>query len=512
MNVYFKKRNIYLLGFFLFPLMCFSQFPLTGRWQNTEYHGNDGAKDYINKIKNGRTYTFEKDGIVKDSSGKTGKYQLKDDYLQITFNNQARHYKIFYSNKNSDTIVFIPIAQNFQFVCDEGCSEIFVKRSNEDMLTNEITAINESGVFNGFAVSIVNEKGTLYKKGYGYADVQNQKPYTDSTIQNIASISKTFVGLALMKAQELGKLKLDDPINEYLPFEVVNPNFPKNKITIRHLATHTSGIIDNEFYLSKNYFLKENQDLKGLKLVFDEQVFNPKDSVISLELFLGNLLTKKGRWKTEETFSKNRPGEIYEYSNIGTTLAAFIIERATGEPFDKFTSKYILEPLKMNASGWHFEDVNFAEYSKLYENPKTVLPFYGMVSYPDGNFITSINDLSLYLSELIKGYNGNGTILTKESYREYFKPQLQAKNFIDRNDKNPYSESYNVGIFMGFGYTGYIGHTGGDPGVASIMFFNPKNNIGRILIINTSFSDKKGNDTFYEIWDKLEKYQTQLTN
>lgn len=383
----------------------------------------------------------------------------------------------------------------------------------KDSLTTEITDFSKNGIFNGFTVSIVNEKGTLYQKGFGFADIENQKKYTDSTIQNIASISKTFVGLALLKAQEFGKLKLDDPINKYLPFKVVNPNFPYNEITVRHLATHTSSIADNEFYLTKNYYLKENQDLNGMNLVFDEtQVFNPKDSVVSMEMFLFNLLTPKGKWNTEEIYTKNKPGDIYEYSNIGTTLAAFVLEKATGEKFDKFTAKHILKPLNMNASGWHFEDINFADYSNLYENSKTVLPFYSMVSYPDGNFITSINDLSLYLTELIKGYNGNGTILSKESYKEYFKPQLEAKNFIDRNDKNPYSESYNVGIFIGFGYTGFIGHTGGDPGVGSMMFFDPKNNIGRILIINTSFSDKTGNETFYGIWDKLEKYQTKLTN
>jgi len=299
-------------------------------------------------------------------------------------------------------------------------------------LTNEINADSTNGVFNGFAVSIVNDQGTLYQKGFGFADIENQKKYTDSTIQNIASISKTFVGLALLKAQELGKLKLDDPINKYLPFKVVNPNYPATNITLRHLATHTSSIADNEFYLTKNYFLKENQDLKALHLVFEEtQVFIPKDSVVSMEEFLKNLLVEKGKWNTKETYTKHKPGDIYEYSNIGTTLAAFVLEMATGETFDKFTTAYILKPLKMNASGWHFEDINFANYSKLYENPKTLLPFYGMVSYPDGNFITSINDLSLYLSELIKGYNGNGTILSKESFKEYFRPQLEAKNFID---------------------------------------------------------------------------------
>lgn len=391
-------------------------------------------------------------------------------------------------------------------------TKIIQHNEQKNLLTTEINSINKNGAFNGFAVSIVNDNGTLYQNGFGFADVEKQKKYTVSTIQNIASISKTFVGLALLKAQELGKLKLDDPINKYLPFKVRNPNFPNTEISIRQLANHTSSIIDNEFYLSKNYFLKDNQDLTGKSLIFDEtQVFNPKKSVVSMETFLTNLLTENGKWN-KDVYTKNKPGEIYEYSNTATTLAAFIVEKATAETFDKFTTKYILKPLKMNASGWHFEDINFVNYSKLYENQKKALPFYSMVSYPDGNFITSINDLSLYLSELIKGYNGKGTILSKESYKEYFRPQLEAKNFIDRNDKNPFSESYNVGIFIGFGYTGFIGHTGGDPGVGSMMFFDPKNNIGRILIINTSFSDKTGNDTFYGIWNKLGKYQTKLTN
>lgn len=394
-----------------------------------------------------------------------------------------------------------------------GRTENTETEKRKDSLTDAIKDISKNGVFNGFAVSIVNDKGTLYQQCFGFSDVKNQKAYTDSTVQNIASISKTFVGLALLKAQESGKLKLDDPINKYLPFKVCNPDFPDVEITIRHLATHTSGIVDNEYYLSENYFLKEDQDLNGRHLVFDEtQVFNPKDSMVTMEMFLYNLLTEKGRWNNGESFIKNRPGEMYEYSNTGTTLAAFVLEQATGEKFDAFTTKHILQPLHMNASGWHFEDVDFASYSCLYEDPQTVLPFYSMVSYPDGNFITSVHDLSLYLNELIKGYNGNGTILTKESYREYFRPQLEAKNFADRNENNPFSESYNVGIFIGFGYTGFIGHTGGDPGVGSMMFFDPKNNTGRILIINTSFSDKTGNDTFFGIWDKLGEYQSRLTN
>ena len=377
-------------------------------------------------------------------------------------------------------------------------------------LTNEINTIYNQKKFNGFAVSIVNENGTLYKNGFGFSDVENQIKYTTETIQNIGSVSKTFVGIALLKAQELGQLKLDDPIDRYLPFNVINPNFPQEKITIRQLATHTSSITDNEFYSSKNYYLKPNQNLKGLKLTFeDEQSFNPSDSIISLRSFLENVITENGKWN-KDSFTSHKPGTIYEYSNVGTALAGFIIEQATGESFNQFTKKYILEPLKMKESGWKSEEINMTKYSRLYENPKNPLPYYELITYPDGGFITNVNDLSKYLSELIKGYNGNGTILTEESYKEYFKPQLSESNFIERNTKNPFNESYNVGIFMGFGYTGYIGHTGGDPGTMSIMFFDPKTNLGRIMIFNTNFSDKEGNKAFYDIWNALEKYQDRL--
>lgn len=387
------------------------------------------------------------------------------------------------------------------------CSVSTETKNNQLALTNEINTIYQQKKFNGFAVSIVDEDGILYKHGFGFSDVENNKKYTTETIQNIGSVSKTFVGIALLKAQELGKLNLDDSIEKYLPFKVCNPDFPKDKITIRQLASHTSSITDNEYYSSKNYYLKPNQNLNGLKLTFeDEQSFNPADSIISLQSYLENVLNAKGKWN-KDSFTSHKPGTIYEYSNVGTALAAFIVEQATGESFSQFTGKYILEPLKMKDSGWKTKNVDVKKYSRLYENPTTPLPYYELITYPDGGFITNVTDLSKYLSELIKGYNGKGTILSKESYKEYFKPQLTESNFTERNTKNPYNESYNVGIFMGFGYTGYIGHTGGDPGIMSIMFFDPKTSLGRIMIFNTNFSDKEGNKAFFGIWNALEKHQ-----
>ncbi|UUC46901.1 serine hydrolase domain-containing protein [Flavobacterium cerinum] len=382
-----------------------------------------------------------------------------------------------------------------------------LNQSASDSLTEQLQQLYKKGYFNGFGVAIVDETGIRYQNGFGYSDVALQKSYSTQTVQSIASVSKTFVGIALLKAQEMGKLRLDDPINNYLPFQVNNPYFPNIPITIRHLANHTSTILDNEYYLSQNYYLKSDQELTGLPLVFDEtQVFNPSDTALPLNTFLKNMLIPGEKWYTENTFQNQKPGMLYEYSNTGTTLAAYIIEQATGESFDRFTQKHILTPLQLKDSGWKFNTIDFKKLSRYYQDPKILLPYYTMSSYPDGGFMTSIQDLSFYLQELIRGYNGKGKILSKESYREFFKPQLSAENFTDRPTNNPYNESYNVGIFIGFGYTGYIGHTGGDPGVMSMLFFDPETNIGRIMMFNTNFSTQEGNQVFYKIWELLKQY------
>jgi hypothetical protein len=135
-----------------------------------------------------------------------------------------------------------------------------------------------------------------------------------------------------------------------------------------------------------------------------------------------------------------------------------------------------------------------------------------LITYPDGGFITNINDLGKYLTELLKGYSGNGTILTQESYKQLFKIQLTEENFKEKRDEtNPYDDEYNSGIFMGFSSFNNIGHTGGDPGVSSLMFFNQKTKIGRILFVNTNIQNQEGLNAFFGIMNKLDDYSSRLT-
>ena len=371
-------------------------------------------------------------------------------------------------------------------------------------LTQELEKIYAREYINGFSVAIVNQDGVLYEKGFGYSNIKANKKYTNNTIQNIASISKTFIGIALLKAQELGKLNLEDPINKYLPFDVSNPHFPNEQITIRQLATHTSSIKDPSRYEKNGYILKEAEN-KEAKV--NSNFRSPSEKMV-LDEFLKNILSEDGKWYKKNNFLKIKPGAIFEYSNVAAGLAALIIEKATNQSFNKFTNEYILKPLEMFDTGWSFTEVDFSKHSKLYLNNETELAFYQLANYPDGGLITSSTDLGKYLTELIAGYSSNGKILTNESYKKLFKPYLTDKNFKERNE-SVYNDEYNMGVFMGISAKGQIGHTGGDPGVATHMFFNSETKIGKLLIVNTDLK-KEGIKEFIDIWKKLEEYETKL--
>jgi len=377
-----------------------------------------------------------------------------------------------------------------------------------DSLTKVLQDLYSEGYINGFAVVIVNGEGPLYQKGFGYMDVSVKKAYTDNTIQNIGSVSKTFIGIALMKAQELGKLKLDDPINNYLPFKVSNPYFPEEEITIRHLATHTSTIRDTKYYDKKAYVLKDDIPVDGISGLYE--TLNPPSSKTSLLEFLSKILVNKGEYYMKKGFLKELPGTKFEYSNIGATLAALVLERAVGVPFDEFTTKYILNPLNMDASGWSYDKIDFSMHSKLYSDKESELPFYELITYPDGGMRTSVNDMGKYLSELIRAQAGKGSLLSRDSYEEYYKEQLNESHFEERDSVFPYNDEYNMGIFIGHSGIGTIGHTGGDPGVASLMFFDPATGIGSFFMINTSLTSKEGANELFGIMNTIGDYATKL--
>jgi CubicO group peptidase (beta-lactamase class C family) len=310
----------------------------------------------------------------------------------------------------------------------------------------------------------------------------------------------------------MGKLKLDDPIQNYLPFKVINPNHPTEPITIRHLATHTSGINDTEQYMEKAWIITNNQNLENVSTDYHAQILNPWKNNIPMEEYLKAYLEKGGDNYQKDNYLNFKPGERFNYSNIGATLTALIIEKATGKSFDKFTNEFILNPLNMTSTGWSLSDIDISKHARLYRNDNSLLPFYTAVTYPDGMLISSSNDMAKYLTELIKGFTGKGTILKKESYEELYKEQLNDNNFEEgeRNAEHPYDGDYNPAIFIGHSALGFIGHSGGDAGVSTWMYFNKKTLKGMYIVVNTDLGNRKKELEYYAIWGKLVEYSDKF--
>ena len=378
-----------------------------------------------------------------------------------------------------------------------------------DSLNQALDKIHTKGLFKGFSVAISDDKGTLYCKGYGLANVAEQKAYTDQTIQNIASISKTFIGIALLKAQEMELLKLDDPINQYLPFEVVNPHFPEAVITIRQLTNHTSGITDSDFY-DKSYVL-QTADPDTSIFEVDED-FNPPALKMPMGAFLEAYLTPEGDYYSPENFLAKQAGERFDYSNVAATLAAHVLEVVAEESFAVFTKKHILEPLGMNDSGWNFEQVDMSTHTTQYASSGKSYPVYQLNTYPDGGLRASARDMAKYLTELIKAKNGQGSLLSPVSYTEYFKASLADEVFEEgRPDAGAFNDEYDMGVFMGINGLGGFGHSGGDPGTASLMFFNPATERGAYMIVNTDVYNQEGGEAFYGIMSTLKDFENKFS-
>jgi CubicO group peptidase (beta-lactamase class C family) len=378
--------------------------------------------------------------------------------------------------------------------------------SNE--LTDSITLITTAADFNGFGVALVDSTGVLYANGFGMADVSRQTPYTAQTVQPIASISKTFIGLAVMKAVDLGLVTLDDPVAKHLPFPVVNPHHPELPITVRHLVTHTSTILDKENYLFRAWILHDTTDLvRNLTLDIGACRFSPPNTAVAMEEFLRRYLVKGEAWYSDSAFADLKPGERFGYSNIGATLAALVVEKASGMSFDAFTQRHILDPLGMRSSTWHGEHLADTAISRLYRTRTEAYPRYFCATYPDGGMVTSAEDFAKYMAELVKGSRGAGTLLSKESYAEYFLEQLVDSQFVDRAT-GPFTDEHNMGITVGFSSEGYFGHTGGDPGLFSMFFVERKTGLGRYMIVNT---DLEGWEHHAQLWELLGRHASKMS-
>src|SRR5207247_1110773 len=169
----------------------------------------------------------------------------------------------------------------------------------------------------GAVVSVVKDGQVLFQKGYGYADFEAKQPVLpDQTLFRPGSISKLFTATAVMQLVEQGKLDLDRDVNEYVDCAI--PKTYPEPVTMRRLITHTAGFEET----LKNLFVAHESDMKPLRTYLVNQM-------------------------PQRIFPT---GKVVSYSNYGFTVAGYIVERVSGEKFERYIDNHILKPLRMTNS------------------------------------------------------------------------------------------------------------------------------------------------------------------
>jgi CubicO group peptidase (beta-lactamase class C family) len=178
-------------------------------------------------------------------------------------------------------------------------------------------AINTGDVA-GAVVAVVKDGQVVTERGYGYSDVAARKPVDPrNTLFRPGSTSKLFTWTAVMQQVEQGKIDLDTDVNTYLDFKI--PPYQAKPITMRQIMTHTAGF---------------EEALSGLMAASSTDTPPPLETILK-------------KWMPKRVYA---PGTTPAYSNYAVTLAGYIVQRVSGEPYDDYVAHHIFQPLGMGHS------------------------------------------------------------------------------------------------------------------------------------------------------------------
>lgn len=261
----------------------------------------------------------------------------------------------------------------------------------EPWLDGMLTLAMESGDIAGGVVAVVKGGEILLQKGYGFADLERRIPVDPQrTLFRVGSISKLFTWISVMQLVEQGRLDLDRDINEYLDFGI--PKTFGRPITLRHLMTHTAGFEET----------------------VNELIYTRPETFPSLKGYLQRHLPPR----------MFPPGEVPAYSNYGTGLAGYIVERVSGEPFEVYLERHILGPLGMHRTTIRqplppdlAPDMSRG-YPAASEAP---IPFELAHPAPAGGVTASGEDMARFMIALLQAEVADGPILRSATARQLYR-------------------------------------------------------------------------------------------
>ncbi len=315
----------------------------------------------------------------------------------------------------------------------------------------------------GVAMAIVKDGKIIHQKGYGVKSIATNQKVDEFTNFAIASNSKAFTTTALAILEEEGKLKWDDKVKDHIPTFKMYDDYVTNHFNIQDLLTHRSGL---------------GLGVGDLMFFPDGTDFTIKDIVASFQHF-----------KPVSAFRTK-----FDYDNLLYLVAGEVIAVSSGMSYEAFIQKRILEPLQMNHS---FASINLmqdkkdlsASHSGESGTIKIIDTYGSMVNSAAGGILSNAHDMSNWmLMHLNKGKYGNdlkSTLFTLKSQQEMWRLHT-----VEETNPFPRYNTLFRGYGLGWGLTNLKGnlsvsHTGGLPGMLSIVTMVPDLNLGIVILTNT---------------------------
>jgi|SRR5215469_5415021 len=303
----------------------------------------------------------------------------------------------------------------------------------------------------GLAIGLIQGGQLVYAHGFGVTDLaHDHDPVTPRSLFHMASITKTFVATSIMQLVEAGKINLDAPVVQYLPyFRLADDRYPT--ITVRQMVTHTSGMPDVE-------------DYEWDKPQYDDG---------ALERYVRSVSNQKLIFA---------PGTDFRYSNMAFEVLGDLISKVSGESFDDYVQQQILTPLKMKDSTLLIKKASPGLMTWGHERdlsghvfPSKVYPYNRMHS-PSSNLHSNVEDMARWaLANLNHGELDGRRILKEQTYDIIWKPAHKL------TDGRVVGISWFLGEYRG---QATVSHGGGDTGYATFLMLLPEKKMAVVLMAN----------------------------
>ena len=308
----------------------------------------------------------------------------------------------------------------------------------------------DHALFPGAAVGVWKDGKIIFAKGYGYANLEHQAPFTTSTISDIGSVAKQFTSFGIILLAQQGKLKLDDDIRKHLDFV---PDFGKT-IQIRHLIHHTSG-------LREIYGTESLRGRRGGDAIFQEDVIQMVSAQQGLNF---------------------DPGTQYLYCNTAYALLAEIIKKVSGQPFETWMKENIFAVLGMDHTyimdrqGEIFP--NTADSYYQFDDSLYVKAYDNSTINGQGGIYSSLEDMMRWLQNIANPELGGQAAFQ----------QMTTRGILNNGDTLKYAFGINVDSYRGLKR---LSHSGASAGYRAYLTYFPEHDLG-IFIKTASPSTPMG--------------------